>query len=107
MKEYLFYIKGQREQGSEGWASYMWYGVGNGNNLEEAIEDYRKKIEIEATCFVRNANKNNSNYDNYKASFNFYQKGDKWYENYGYELCFVELKSCEFMECKTIKIIYE
>ncbi len=107
MKEYLFYIKGQREQGSEGWASYMWYGIGRGNSLEEAIEDYRIKIETEATNFIRNVNRSNSNYDTYKASFNFNQKSDKWYESYGYELGFVELKTQEFMECKTIKIIYE
>jgi hypothetical protein len=107
MKEYLFYIKGQREQGSEGWASYMWYGVGSGNTLEEAIEDFNKKIEVEVTQFVRNANKNNSQYDNYIAKFNFYKKDDKWYESYVYELNCAELRTNEFMECKTIKIIYE
>jgi hypothetical protein len=107
MKDYLFYIKGEREQGSEGWTSYMWYGIGSGNKLEEAIEDYRKKIEIEATQFIRNANKNNKNFDNYTANFSFHQKDNKWYESYGYELAFVELKKDEFMECKKIKIIYD
>jgi hypothetical protein len=107
MKEYLFYIKGEREMGSEGWASYLWYGVGRGNTLEESIEDYRKKIEIDATQFIRNANKNNPNYQNYVSSFNFYKKDDKWYESYGYELAYVELKQEEYMDCKNIKIIYE
>jgi AcrR family transcriptional regulator len=78
------------KQGSEGWASYFLYETGKGQTLEEAMLDYSNKINKRT-----------------QSSLDIHKSGDKWYVDYGYELCFVELRSSEYMECKNIKIVYE
>lgn len=99
-KSYLMCIKSPPEMGSEGWANYFWYGVGIGNTIEEAVEDYRVKI-------TQDAKKQFSKDDpDYEPDFSFDKKGDRWTESYGYELCIVPLRSSDFDHCKNIEINY-
>jgi hypothetical protein len=100
MTEYLMYFDAPQDQGSEGWNSYAYYGVGIGNTWEEAILDYEEKINRDCK---KELHPDDPNYEPNLKIINmgsYYSLCDRW------KLCIVPLRSSEYGNCKKLEINY-